>query len=407
LARIWARRSLDSVFSPADNSFGFLRLMFAFAVLVSHSFPLGYGRDDPGAGITNGQTALGEIGILGFFVISGFLITRSGRRFPLGRYLWHRGLRILPGLWVCLIVTAFAIAPVVGLLERGTLAGFFTRPDGPLEYVLKNWFIAIRQYGVSGLLLDTPYGRRTGGSVFDGSLWSLLYEVLCYLMIATLATVGILRRAKWAVAAAAAAGAIIMVWDMVRAPHVPGPQGMHGPVFGIHGLDSYSLIYLTYVFLLGAVFELYRERIVVNDGLAIVAGVVLVGTLRFGGFAVLGYPAFAYLVLWLAIRLPSWFRRVGRGHDYSYGFYIYAFPVQQVLALVGVTRLGMLPYILICAVGTFALAVPSWHLVEKPAMSLKNWSPRLERKRGRGSDHVPVDRQVPERRGAAVGGRDG
>src|SRR4051812_12883386 len=166
--------------------------MFAFAVLVSHSFPLGYGRDDPGGGLTHGQTALGEIGILGFFTISGFLITRSAARFSLGRYLWHRGLRILPGLWVCLLVTAFVFAPMVALIERGSLAGFFGADGGPIGYVLNNCLVAIRQYGISGLLLETPYGHRTGTSVFDGSLWSLLYEVLCYFMVAGLALIGVL-----------------------------------------------------------------------------------------------------------------------------------------------------------------------------------------------------------------------
>src|SRR4051794_3232377 len=100
--------------------------MFAFFVLLSHTYPLGYGRADPGDGVTNGQAELGAIGITGFFVISGFLITRSGLRFGLGRFLWHRALRILPGLWVCLVVTAFLIAPVAALIERGNLTGFFT-----------------------------------------------------------------------------------------------------------------------------------------------------------------------------------------------------------------------------------------------------------------------------------------
>jgi peptidoglycan/LPS O-acetylase OafA/YrhL len=350
--------------------------MFAFFVLLSHTYPLGYGQADPGDGVTNGQAELGAIGITGFFVISGFLITRSGLRFGLGRFLWHRALRILPGLWVCLVVTAFVIAPVAALIERGHLTGFLAAPDGPVTYVLENLFVYMHQYGISGLLLDTPYGQRLGESVFDGSLWSLLYEVLCYLMIGGLAIVGVLRRAKILVLALAGVGFAIMVYDLVRAPEIPGPQGTHGPVFGFEGLDQYSLIYLTYLFLLGAVFELYRKWIIMNDAGAILAAVLLVGTIAFGGFAVLGYPAFAYLVLWLAIRLPKFLRAVGRRHDYSYGFYIYAFPVQQVLVLLGVAAWGMLPFIAVATVATFVFAVPSWHLVERRAMSFKNWSPR-------------------------------
>ncbi|SCG68752.1 acyltransferase family protein [Micromonospora inositola] len=406
LAGVRARQTIAAAFSSADNSFGLLRLMFAFAVLVSHSLPIGFGQDDPGGGLTNGQTGLGDIGILGFFVISGFLITRSGARVPVLRYLWHRGLRILPGLWVCLVVTAFVFAPIVSLSERGSLHGLFSDSDGPFQYILSNSFVAIWQYGISGLLLDTPYGQRTGTSVFNGSLWSLIYEVLCYLLVAGLAAIGVLRRARWLVAMLVLAGAGVMVHDLLRAPEVPGPQGVHGPVFGVDGLDTYSLVYLTYVFLLGAACQLYRERIVLNDGLAVVAAAVVVATTQLGAFAVLGYPAFAYLVLWLAVRLPRWSRRIGRRHDYSYGFYIYAFPVQQLLALLGVPRLGLVPYIAVCAIATLALAVPSWHVVERPAMSLKAWSPR----RGEATASVPrpaTDRRAPkpdaEKVPAAVG----
>ncbi|GAA4974553.1 acyltransferase family protein [Actinoplanes utahensis] len=372
LARIWSRRTVDTAFSTPDNSFGFLRLLFAFAVLVSHSLPIGYGRDDPGVGLSHGQTGLGEIGILGFFTISGFLITRSGGRLPLPRYLWHRALRILPGFWVCLLVTAFVIAPVVALIEGGGLSG-------QVSYVLNNALVKIRQYGIGELFLDTPYGERTGTSVVNGSLWSLFYEFLCYLMVAGLALLGVLRRARWVVVLLAAGGLALIVRDLVRAPRIPGPQGAHEPFLGIAALDAYSLIYLTYIFLLGALFELYRRRIVLNDFGAMVAVLTVAGTLQFGAFAVLGYPAFAYLVLWLAVRLPAPFRRIGRHSDYSYGFYIYAFPVQQLLALLGVPKLGLVVYVLLATAGTFALAIPSWHLIERPAMAWKNWSPRGQR----------------------------
>ncbi|AEV84023.1 Putative peptidoglycan O-acetyltransferase yrhL [Actinoplanes sp. SE50] len=375
-APIWTRRSVDEAFSAPGNSFGFLRLLFAFAVLVSHSLPLGYGREDPGGGLTHGQTVLGEIGILGFFTISGFLITRSAGRVPLPRYLWHRGLRILPGLWVCLIVTALVVAPVVALIEHGSVAGVFAEPGGPFGYVFHNLAVAIRQYGISGLLRDTPYGRLTGESVFDGSLWSLMYEVFCYFMIAGLALTGLLKRARWVVAALAGGLFAVIVHDFLTAPRIPGPQGVHGPFLGIGGIDTYSLVYLTYVFLLGALFELYRSSIVLNELGAIVAAVILLGTTQCGGFDVLGYPAFAYLTLWLAIALPAPFRRIGVRQDYSYGFYIYAFPVQQLLALLGVPAWGLLPYILLATAGTLVFAIPSWHLVERPAMALKHWSPR-------------------------------
>ena len=387
-------QSLADAFSPHDNGLNVLRLVFAFLVLVSHSFPLGFGRHDPG-GFSRYQVGLGEVGLIGFFVVSGFLVARSADRLPLGRYLWHRALRIMPGFWVCLIVTAFVFAPAVALIERGSVAGVFGGPDGAVSYVVNNWFLLMRQYGIDGLLLDTPYGRMANVSTFDGSLWTLVYETLCYVMIAAFAVLGVLRRARWMVLAVTLAGTAVMVADLLRAPQIPGPQGAHGPVFGIDALDAHPLIYLTYVFLLGTVGYLYRDRVPFGGGHALAALVVCVASAQLGGFAVLGYPAFAYLVFWLAIRLPARVRAIGRKHDYSYGLYIYAYPAQQILAVIGVASLGMAAYVGIATAATLLLAVPSWHLIERPAMRLKRWRPAIRRTPADRPLAGPVD-PVPE-----------
>ncbi|MEV4190374.1 hypothetical protein [Streptomyces toxytricini] len=81
---------------------------------------------------------VGRNNSLGFFILSGILVTRSGVRLSLGRFLWHRGLRLLPGLWMCLFLTAFVAAPVLYWRLHGTLDGFFGRPSGPWEYLRAN-----------------------------------------------------------------------------------------------------------------------------------------------------------------------------------------------------------------------------------------------------------------------------
>jgi peptidoglycan/LPS O-acetylase OafA/YrhL len=83
-------------YSASENNLGFLRLVLATAVLVAHAWPLGFGVPSLGLSATRGQTDLGTVGVFGFFVLSGFLITGSALRFSLPRYLWHRFLRIFP-----------------------------------------------------------------------------------------------------------------------------------------------------------------------------------------------------------------------------------------------------------------------------------------------------------------------
>jgi peptidoglycan/LPS O-acetylase OafA/YrhL len=374
---------------------GFLRLALASSVLVSHTWPVGLGRQDPGHFQTRGQASVGALAVDGFFVLSGFLITASGLRFSVGRFAWHRFLRIFPGLWVCLLVTALVIAPGVAMYERGTLAGFWNAENGPLQYLLADWWSGMQQYSISGLLSSTPTGQSTaGGGAFDGSLWSLVYELTCYVLVGCLVFAGALKRAPRMVVVLAVLAYLVIVDDYLSVPGLasgPRPHAGTGELPLIGSLDGQQLIYLGFLFLLGMVAQLYKHRIPVHPVLVGVAALALVGSLMFGGFLVVGLPAYAYLLLWAAAALPKWLHGVGRKRDYSYGIYIYAFPVQQVLVLVGGARYGVLGFIVLAAIGTVVLSVASWHLVERPAMSLKDV--RLTRPRKRVP--APTDASEP------------
>src|ERR1043165_3606051 len=91
---------------PRGNSFTFLRLAFALAVVFSHSFTLGGFGDDPLARFSGGHTRIGEVAVLCFFVVSGFLITGSALRQPsIGQFALNRAARILPGFWAVQLLT--------------------------------------------------------------------------------------------------------------------------------------------------------------------------------------------------------------------------------------------------------------------------------------------------------------
>lgn len=377
----WARLPrMNETFSPRANSVGFIRLVLASSVLVSHSWPLALGRRTFYGEHMGGQTDLGGLAVYGFFALSGFLITRSGLRFSLPRFAWHRFLRIYPGLWVCLLVTALVLAPLVAIHERGSTAGFWTSPgNGPLDYLRHDWWAGIRQYNISGLLTDTPYGRMSHGSgAFDGSLWSLLYELLCYVLVGVLAVTAVLKRAPRGVLALTALAYFVIVSDYLRGngwDALPRSHGTYGPYPLIGNVDAQLLTYFGFLFLLGACLQLYQDRVPMHPVIAGIAAVAFVVTLHYGGVYVIGLPAYAYLLFYAACKLPSWLHGVGRRHDYSYGLYIYAFPVQMITAMYGVQRHGVVLFILVSACGAFTLAILSWHLVESQAMKLKDWSP--------------------------------
>src|SRR5436189_3986813 len=94
------------------NNFDLLRLVAAISVIFSHAFLLAENSQDhdPLMILTGGQTILGLVGVFTFFTISGYLVTQSfdTTGSPLV-FLAKRGLRIFPGLLVCLLVCVFLI----------------------------------------------------------------------------------------------------------------------------------------------------------------------------------------------------------------------------------------------------------------------------------------------------------
>lgn len=362
---------LSEAFDPHRNSLGFLRFVFAVLVLVDHSFDLGgfHHHLDPMWQWTLGQESLAGFAVGGFFVISGFLITRSYMTArSTGNFMWRRFLRILPGFWACLLVTAIVLAPVVWWHQHGSLWGFVGAPRGALGYVAHNFALTMHQYDIAGLLANTPYYQLSHSLAFDGSLWTLVYEFECYLGVAALGLMGILRRRRVVVL-----GLAVSLWVIQVVITLAASSAAKGdPV-----LDNPQLIRLTLFFSIGAVMWLYAERIVMSRTLAGFAAGTLVFSLRSHLYFAVGELAFAYLVMWLATELPA--TRFDARGDFSYGIYIYAFPVEQVLSAWEFYRVGLAGYLAVAMAATMALAVASWFLIERPFLSLKNL--RLSRRR--------------------------
>jgi len=363
------RGSLAEGLRGHSNSFGLLRLILASSVIFSHAFYIGGWGEDPTHEWTHGQETIGGFAVVGFFVISGYLIAKSGAGNDIMQFLWRRVLRIFPAFWLVLIVAAVVVGPIFWVASGHPLGAYVTTQGaGPLGYLILNSDLTIRHYGIYDIFATTtPYGDYTGGvSVFNGSLWTLAYEWTCYLVIAAFVVLGILRRARFLVPVAAGFFYVLIVFGRF----IPGGPGAIHPRLG----DPFTLR-LTLIFLIGSTMAMYARRIPLRDWLGVVGWVVAVTTLFTHGWVPIGYPAFAYALLWTAARLPERFRRIGAKNDYSYGMYVYGFLVQQATAYLAWYRLGYVPWVIICLAITAACAYASWHLVEKRALALKDWGP--------------------------------
>lgn len=358
-------------FQPRHNSLNALRLVLAVAVVFSHSITIGlYGSET-----LLGKTTLGTVAVYGFFGLSGFLIAGSASRNTPVRFLWQRCLRILPGFWVCLLATAFVFGLAVWWHQNPVQARicglhcYLKEPGGPLGYVFHNAYLQVNQATIANTL---PSGIFR--NVWNGSLWTLFFEFLCYLMLAGLSLLGLLRHR-------------LVVGLLALATWVAEIVIMSVPSFA----DSFSPSHHWYVmkmlsfvpiFLAGSLLYLYREMIPDSGLLALVmTGMFVLGFLLPIGGSV---PVFTftsidvtavfvvYPLLWLGIHLPL--QTVGAENDYSYGIYIYAFPVQQILVIWGANTWGYWPYTLVTLVMVVPLAAASWWLVEKRSLRLKKIS---------------------------------
>lgn len=386
--------SIAEALGGRHNSLGFLRLVLATLVIFDHAFPLGGFGEDILWGHTGGQASFGTLAVGGFFAISGYLIAKSGMSADVMQFLWRRVLRIFPAYWLVLIVTAVIVGPVIWAISGESLRSYFTlAPNGPVNYFTANWTLKIGSYALYDIFADTtPYGHLVHASVMNGSLWTLYYEFLCYLLIAVAVVFGVMKNARVLVPIFTGFLLIAQVANLVA----PEQLGKVAPI-----LTDSQFLFLTLTFLVGSTIAVYSRQVPFDDRLGIFAGAVFLVTLRYGGFQTIGVVAGVYFILYLAARLPRPFQRIGAKNDYSYGVYIYGFLVQQILAFFGVYKLGYFPFVISAAIIAFGCAWLSWHLVEKRAMELKGWGP------GRGiqywSDRVAEARRARASRQEARG----
>src|SRR5207249_4515386 len=111
-------------------------------------------------------------------------------------------------------------------------------------------------------------------------------------------------------------------------------------------------------FFAGALLWAFRDRVPYSRWLMTASAIaIILFSALWIGFLFAPLPL-AYLVLNAGHSLPRWTRRINQPNDYSYGMYVYAFPVAQLLVAAGVRDVTLL--IAASLVATAPVAVLSW-----------------------------------------------
>ena len=343
-------RSTDRSYRSA---FGFLRLLFASLVIVSHAPEMVDGnRSREPLTELFGTISFGDVAVDGFFLISGYLIVGSYlNRANVVAYLRKRVARIYPGFLVATAISFLIVAPLGG---------------GSLSWIAHNLDAIL----LRALLLQAPAapGVFPGQSHpdIDGAMWTIAYEFRCYLLVVILGSLGFFRRA-WP--AAILASIALTAFEVIPAQtfrHIEDTVFLWPIWFG----DTDQTLRFTGIFLMGVFAFLIRERIrYTHAGLA-VAAVLVIASMFVRSLAEPAIATCGAYIIFATARWGgnNWLQQVNNRTDISYGVYLYAWPTTQLL----IRYCPSWPPAVQGVVTLFAASVCgwlSWKYVERPVIA--------------------------------------
>lgn len=343
-----------------NNNFDILRLLCALLVIVSHSYALlNLHGDEPLRQITH-MIILSDIGLCGFFTISGYLILNSLlNSTSIVFYLAKRFLRIFPGLLVCLIV----VVGVCSLFYDGQ-TGYWLQKQ-TYSFLYNNLGLYTIQYEIPDVFANNPF------DTVNGSLWTLAYEFTLYLCI-----IGLFFIRKHRVLLTILT-AIALVLCLIKNTYFA--NNFSNTVY--FGLSVNSFALFAQYFAIGMLMQL-RNYWQTNKERWIIVSVCLV--LALVGIYISSSHLSIYLkpilmlcfsVLFILLGEMYWkcvsdaIKHVG---DMSYGVYIYSFPLQQML-IAWLPNINPIQLMCLTIVSVLPISYVSWRYIEKPALSLKRY----------------------------------
>ncbi|MEQ1714849.1 MAG: acyltransferase [Hyphomicrobium sp.] len=349
---------LAVMLQPDANSFAVVRIAMALAVLVSHGFYLYGGTTAAEPLVAWTGHSLGEHAVQVFFFLSGILVAQSfDRSRSLIDFTVGRVLRIFPGLAACILLTALVLGPLVSTLDAGA---YFTSSE-PYRYVLRTLSLSTGSAPLPGVFETLP-----AASIVNMSLWTLKYEVLCYAMLAVAGLVGLFAPRFRTIASVALALFIALVF-------IETPKAIE-TYTSLDNVRYFALFFAT-----GVLAYLLRERVVVSGALT-AALFVLFAVCNGTRFGELSSALFLGQATLYAARFSFGpLRGLANRFDLSYGVYIYACPVQQLLTE-RLAHIGPCGLIVLAVLLVAPMALVSWVFVERPALlSRKMLAAFLER----------------------------
>lgn len=308
--------------------------------------------------LTHGQINCSSLGVKGFFIISGFLIYRSAMSSKnVQDYLVKRILRIYPALIVMLIVTFF-----LGLIVSSQTVSQYFHNKSALSYIPVNLVMfKQQQYNIDGVFETNPYK-----GAINGSIWTIPYEFFFYLLIAMLFFI---RRYRKVVAGLFIIGYLVL-WALTVRYEDSREVDILNNTFELHRMAHFGLCFFGGAILAIIKLDYYKyKHLVLTAALIAICACVITRAFYFSQFLLLPLIIISFGT-YASAGIAGLNKKMG---DFSYGIYLYGFPVQQ--TLMHYYRLNYWELMFISIPITFILGMLSWHIIEKRALKLKTFFP--------------------------------
>lgn len=331
-------KTLNSVLDDKNN-FDAIRLLAAVGVIFSHAYPalVGSNKTEFFYVLSGGQTTLGDLCVAIFFIISGLLITQSFlRSASLIDYFTNRILRIIPALFVVSLVICIIVGPAVTeVASRDYWTNYLT------ARYMGNALIYPSAQQLPGVFTHHAYPLVT-----NASIWTLSYEFTCYIFIAAIC---LAFRKAWLASIALFLFATATVFYTYISPEI--------------------FVRFSSYFFAGSIAYCVRKWVVLDFRVFLLSIVALCAATYFHRAlvpAICVFGTYATIYIAYAERLKA--QNASRYGDFSYGVYLWAWPIQQLMSPYTpspeLNFIFSLPFV-------FMIAILSWHFVEKPALSKK------------------------------------